>query len=79
MAEVCKRLNVAVMFNFVAVKENYRQMKDVVKLAAELGVTNVNITPVNLSSITAWGTEYYELFYGDDFKNELEAAYNAAP
>jgi len=78
VADICKRLNVAVMFNFVAVKENYKQMKDVVKLASELGVKNVNITPVNLSSITAWGTEYYELFYGSDFKNELEAAFNTA-
>jgi len=78
IAETGKRLNVAVMFNFVAVKENYKQMKDVVKLAAEIGIKNVNITPVNLSSITAWGTEYYELFYSEDFKNELEAAYTAA-
>jgi radical SAM protein with 4Fe4S-binding SPASM domain len=75
---VCKEKNVAVMFNFVAVKENYKQMKDVVQLAADLHVKNVNITPVNLSAITAWSTDYYELFYGDDFKNELRVAYETA-
>jgi len=53
-------------------------MKDVVKLAAELGIPNVNITQVNLSSITAWSQDYYEMFYGDDFKQELKAASDAA-
>ncbi len=78
LVEVCRDKNVAVMFNFVAVKENYKQMKDVVKLAADLGVKNVNITPVNLSAITAWSTDYYDLFYGEDFKNELRAAHETA-
>ena len=73
IADVCRAKNVAVMFNFVAVKENYKQMKDVVQLAADLHVKNVNITPVNLSAITAWSTDYYELFYGDDFKKRIRS------
>lgn len=71
---VCKKNNIALMFNFVAIKENYKQMKDVVAVAASLGVENVNITPVNLTSITSWDSSYYDLFYGTDFKSELKQA-----
>jgi radical SAM protein with 4Fe4S-binding SPASM domain len=76
IVEVCKRNNIAVMFNFVAVKENYTQMKGVVQLAAEIGVPFVNLTPVNIGSITTLDTSYYDLFYGDDFKNELKQAFD---
>lgn len=72
---VCKANNVSVMFNFVAVKENYTQMKDIVRLASELGVSFVNVTPVNVGSITSVGVDYYELFYGDSFKSELKQAF----
>ncbi len=75
MIKVCNEKGVPVMFNFVAVKENYTQMKDVVKLASELSVPYVNFTPVNLAAVTAWDTEYYNLFYSDNFKNELKAAF----
>ncbi len=75
---VCKENNVALMFNFVIIKENYRQMKNVVELAISLGVESVNFTPVNLSSITSWSSGYYEMFYGDDFKNELKSAFEIA-
>lgn len=75
IVKLCKEHHVAVMFNFVAVKENYHQMKDIVKLASELGVDDVNITPVNIASITTLDLSYYDIFYGDDFKNELKAAY----
>jgi radical SAM protein with 4Fe4S-binding SPASM domain len=51
-------------------------MKDVVKLASELGVSFVNITPVNVGSITSAGVDYYNLFYGDDFKSELKQAFD---
>ncbi|MFI5133722.1 MAG: radical SAM protein [Chitinophagales bacterium] len=76
VVKVCKGKGVSVMFNFVAVKENYKQMKDIVKLASDLGVNYLNITPVNLAAVTAWKTDYYELFYSDDFKNELKAAFD---
>jgi radical SAM protein with 4Fe4S-binding SPASM domain len=76
MVSICRQKNVSVMFNFVAVKENYTQMKDVVKLASELDVSFVNITPVNVGSITSAGVDYYNLFYGDDFKRELKQAFD---
>src|SRR4029078_1554628 len=75
LVAVCREKNVSVMFNFVAVKENYKQMKEVVKLGIEVGVHLVNITPVNVGSITSVTTDYYQLFYGDDFKNELKQAF----
>jgi len=70
----CKKQGVAVMFNFVAVKENYTQMKDVVQMAIDVGVEDLNITPVNLAAITAWDISYYEIFYSDSFKEELRKA-----
>jgi len=75
LVEVCREKKVSVMFNFVAVKENYKQMKEVVRLAIELGVPFVNITPVNVGSITSVTTDYYHLFYGEDFKSELKQAF----
>ena len=75
---VCDAKGVALMFNFVAIKENFRQMKDVVEVAIQLGVNNVNITPVNLSSITSWGRDYYEMFYSKEFADELKMAFELA-
>jgi radical SAM protein with 4Fe4S-binding SPASM domain len=78
IAAVCKQHGLALMFNFVAIKENYMQIKDVVEVAAQLGVTDVNITPVNLAGITSWDLKYYELFYTESFKNEVKLAFEAA-
>lgn len=75
LVRVCKENGVSTMFNFVAVKENYQQMKEVVRLASELGVAFVNVTPVNVGSITSVDPSYYELFYGDEFRNELKQAH----
>ena len=75
LVNACKRNNVSVMFNFVAVKENFTQMKDVIKLASELGVSYVNFTPVNIGSITTANLDYYKLFYTGEFKNELRLAF----
>jgi radical SAM protein with 4Fe4S-binding SPASM domain len=76
--EVCDAKGVALMFNFVAIKENFRQMKNVVEVAVQLGVQNVNITPVNLSAITSWSREYYEMFYSREFADELKMAFDFA-
>ncbi|MFY7879039.1 MAG: SPASM domain-containing protein [Lacibacter sp.] len=76
LIDVCKKNQVPVMFNFVAVKENYNQMKDVVQLASDFGVDFVNVTPVNVGSISTETIAYYELFYSDSFKQELKQAYD---
>jgi radical SAM protein with 4Fe4S-binding SPASM domain len=78
IVSACNKSGIQVMFNFVALKENYTEMKEVVKVAAELGVPFVNITPVNLSAITSLQPEYYSFFQGEDFKNELRLAVEAA-
>lgn len=63
------------MFNFVAVKENFTQMKEIVLLASRLGVSFVNITPVNVGSITTAATDNYRLFYTEDFRRALQQAF----
>lgn len=78
IVEVCRKFNVPVMFNFVIIKENYLQMKDVVKVASELGVKDVNITPVNLVSITSLDASYYEFFHSKAFLDELEITHKVA-
>lgn len=63
-----------IMFNFVAIKENYHQMANVVDVASRTGVKYVNITPFNVASVTAHNISYYKLFMSDDFKGELKKA-----
>lgn len=46
IVEHCKDKRADVMFNFVAIKENYHTMAEVIEVAAELGVSDVNITPL---------------------------------
>ena len=67
-----------IMFNFVAVKENYHQMAEIVEYAHELGVKYVNITPFNVSSATDVPIEYYEFFQTKEFKQALKAAHDKA-
>ncbi len=78
IVEVCAKHKLPVMFNFVIVRENFRQMKEVVSVASQLGVTDVNLTPVNLSSITHLDASYYEFFHSGEFLNELESAHKVA-
>ncbi len=67
-----------VMFNFVAVKENYHTMAEVVRAAHELGVGYVNITPFNVASVTAHDVSYYDFFLTEAFKKELVRAVNTS-
>ena len=54
IAIAAKDKRAEVMFNFVAVKENYHTLAEVVEAAHELGVGYVNVTPFNVAS----GTRY---------------------
>ncbi len=67
----CKDKRAEVMFNFVAVKENYHTMAEVIEVASELGVVDVNITPFNVAAVTAHGIDYYDFFHTEAFKQEL--------
>ena len=76
--EICRGKRASVMFNFVAIKENYTSMADVVNLAGELGVKFVNITPFNVASVTIYDKTYYDFFQTPAFKEELKKAKQAA-
>lgn len=67
-----------VMFNFVAVKENYHQMADIVRYASENGVKYVNVTPFNIASATSVDLKYYDLFESAEFRESMLAAQQAA-
>ena len=71
IVEICKNKRADVMFNFVAIKENYHNMAEVIEIAAELGVSDVNITPFNVAAVTAHNIDYYDFFHTDAFKNEV--------
>ncbi len=59
-----------VMFNMVVLKENYHQMSDMLKLADELGVSYLNIIPMNIVSRTDLDISYYKFFQTKEFKDE---------
>lgn len=70
----CKNKRADVMFNFVAIKENYFNMAEVLEVADELQVDFVNITPFNVAAVTAHSVEYYDFFHSDEFIKELTRA-----
>jgi len=72
--EACRGKRATVMFNFVAIKENYQDMAEVVELAGKLGVKYVNITPFNVASVTIHDKTYYDFFQTTEFKSELKRA-----
>lgn len=71
---VCRGKRAVVTFNFVAIKENYHNMVDVVTLAGTLGVKYVNITPFNVASITIFDKGYYDFFKTNQFWDALKRA-----
>ncbi len=78
IVEYCKDKRADVMFNFVAIKENYFNMAEVVEAASELGVDYINITPFNVAAVTAHDISYYDFFHSEAFKNELQRAKDKA-
>jgi radical SAM protein with 4Fe4S-binding SPASM domain len=79
IADMANGSDTDVMLNFVAVKENYHQMKDLVGLANNLKVKYLNITLYNLASDTIHGLDYYDFFQTEEFKSKLrQAQYKAS-
>ncbi len=74
IVETCRGKRASIFFNFVAIKENYHNMADMVQLAGDLGVKYVNITPFNVASITTFDKSYYDFFQSPEFKRELKRA-----
>jgi len=67
-----------VMLNMVLIKENYHQMSDTIEFAHNLKIKYVNMTPVNLVSITDIDSSYYKFFFTSEFLNELSIAKQTA-
>ncbi|MFM2048695.1 MAG: hypothetical protein RI955_1243 [Bacteroidota bacterium] len=67
-----------VIFNMVVLQQNYLQMADIIKLAAEVGVKYVNFQTMNLASITGWDNSIYALYNTKEFKNQLALAFKMA-
>jgi len=63
-----------IMFNVVLVKENYKQMSDLINFTHDLRIRFLNFTPVNLVSTTLQDIFYYRLFSSDEFLKELKTA-----
>jgi MoaA/NifB/PqqE/SkfB family radical SAM enzyme len=78
IVQTIDRKKTDVILNAVVVKENYHQMKDLIKLTNDLKLEQINFTHFNLASATNIDADYYDLFYSEDFKSELNAALNEA-
>lgn len=63
----------SVILNMVAVKENFHQMADIVKLASDLDIHTVGINAANLIFLD-WGDEYYNFYFEDEFKTAFDKA-----
>ncbi len=78
IAQAARGKRAEVMFNFVAIKENYHTLAEVVQAAHELGIGYVNVTPFNVASVTAHHTDYYDFFQTEAFKKEIYRAVEVA-
>ena len=78
ISELVEDYDVDIALNTVVVKENYTQMKDLIKLAHEHHLANVNFTIFNLASATDVPIEYYDFYHTEEFLLELDKAKQTA-
>lgn len=78
IVDLAKNSDTDIMLNVVIVKENYKQMKEILDFANNLGIEYVNMIPINLVAKTDEDISYYQFFFTDEFKKELEKAKQAA-
>jgi radical SAM protein with 4Fe4S-binding SPASM domain len=57
--------------NMVVFKDNYSQMLEVIKLAKESGIREVNFNTINLVA-TELDTSHYDIYQSEDFLRELK-------
>jgi MoaA/NifB/PqqE/SkfB family radical SAM enzyme len=77
IARVTRGRRSRLKFNMVVLKDNFHQMADVVRLAAELGIPEVYFNTINLVA-NDWDTSYYGLYHTADFKRAVEEAVSLA-
>jgi len=78
ISEIVSNSDVDIALNTVVVKENFHQMSDLIKLAHDLHLSNMNFTIFNLASVTDIPVEYYDFYHTDEFLAELERAKETA-
>jgi radical SAM protein with 4Fe4S-binding SPASM domain len=71
---LAKNSDTDIMFNSVIMKENYKQMSDLINYSVESGVPSLNFTLFNLASATDFPEDYYAFFASKEFKSELVKA-----
>lgn len=76
--KLAKNTDTDIMLNVVIVKENYRQMKDILEFAHNLGIRYVNMIPINLVAKTNEDISYYQFFFTEKFNKELDLAKQVA-
>lgn len=72
MSKIASLTDTDLLFNAVIMKENYKQMKELVRLSSEYKIRFLNFTLFNLASVTDIDTCYYDFFYSPEFKKELK-------
>ena len=61
-AEACRRHNVELKFNLVAMPQNIGNLKEVINLTKEAGARSLEINPMNVAGNTSVGREFYDFF-----------------
>jgi radical SAM protein with 4Fe4S-binding SPASM domain len=71
IARLTSNRRAEVKINMVVFEDNYLQMSEVVRLAKESGIHEVNFNTINVVA-TGLDTSYYSIYHSEDFMNELK-------
>jgi len=78
VARLLRYTKTDILLNVVLVEENLSQVSDIIKYAANLNISYVNFTILNLAGIPDIDTKYYELYYSENFKSKIREAKETA-
>lgn len=67
-AEACRKYDVELKFNLVAMPQNIDNLKDVIDFTKEAGARSLEINPMNVAGNTSVGREFYKFFLSDKYK-----------
>ncbi len=68
-----KGKDVTFMVNCVVMPENFRDMRNVVLFAREMGMGYVNFNPVSIASQPRMKRDFYQFFISEEYLKEVEA------
>jgi radical SAM protein with 4Fe4S-binding SPASM domain len=66
-SSLCRNSGTDLMINMVVTSENYHQMADMIRYAAENGIAYLDFTQFNLAAVTGFDTSYYEFYRSEEF------------